>query len=266
MILHVFSDIHFEHMTPKQESEFWAKWFDVCYEDAKKGAICILAGDIDSITMNKQNKPWIEDTLGMFLDSYRDVIYVPGNHEYHGLSIRDGRDLLLSVEQKNKDSGENFLHVPKPGGRLYINGQEFIGGTMWYPPVANKWLEPQFCDFRLIEDANPKIYNANDTFMQVTLPKFNNNSVVVTHHMPFKESIAPQWEDSPLNPFFYNHRVADVLTADTCPKMWIHGHTHNPMDYKLQIDGKTVRVYANPFGYPNEGANPNFWDRVRVEI
>ena len=33
------------------------------------------------------------------------------------------------------------------------------------------------------------------------------------------------------------------------PDLWIHGHVHDPMDYRI---GKT-RILCNPWGHPNEG-------------
>jgi hypothetical protein len=45
------------------------------------------------------------------------------------------------------------------------------------------------------------------------------------------------------------------------PALWIHGHTHHAMDYRI---GPT-RILCNPLGYPHE-ANDGFDPRLTVEL
>jgi Icc-related predicted phosphoesterase len=52
----------------------------------------------------------------------------------------------------------------------------------------------------------------------------------------------------------------DQEIAQVQPKLWVHGHTHIPCDWKA---GET-RVLCNPFGYPHEMAD--FPPEVIVEI
>lgn len=70
---------------------------------------------------------------------------------------------------------------------------------------------------------------------------------MVTHHLPSHRSTAARFVRSPLNRFF----VCDVepLIVDRQPRLWVHGHTHAAMDYRI---GAT-RVVCNPLGYPGEG-------------
>ena len=75
--------------------------------------------------------------------------------------------------------------------------------------------------------------------------------VVVTHHLPSRRSVAPQFAGDPLNAFFLCDMERLILARQ--PLWWIHGHTHHPFDYQL---GQT-RVVANPRGYPSE-ARPDY--------
>jgi Icc-related predicted phosphoesterase len=262
MILHVMSDIHFEHMTQKRRDNFWADWQATCEQEASAGAVCILAGDIDSLAVHANNKIPAQRSLGEFADRYQTVICVPGNHEYHGTSFVDAKASILAIRSAQTSYRLNIL---RPGEKVYVDHVPFMGGTMWYPNVNDTHLEGQFCDFYLIKDSQ-KIYTSNDTFMHATLGQCSNDVIMVTHHLPFYESIAPQWQGSYLNPFFFNSRVEKEIKEEICPRLWIHGHTHNPIDYMKKIGKHEFRVYANPFGYPNERSNPMFWDRVKVEL
>ena len=73
-------------------------------------------------------------------------------------------------------------------------------------------------------------------------------TIVVTHHAPSFRSIS-------------RHNVGDVLSAAFASDLdlmiqasriplWIHGHTHHNVDYKI---GAT-RIYSNQQGYPDETA------------
>ena len=39
----------------------------------------------------------------------------------------------------------------------------------------------------------------------------------------------------------------DMITKADC---WIHGHTHDSFDYRVQYADRSVRVVCNPRGYP----------------
>jgi hypothetical protein len=72
--------------------------------------------------------------------------------------------------------------------------------------------------------------------------------VVVTHHGPSVRSIPPYHAGSPLNPAFVSK--LDALVESSGVPLWVHGHTHYNVDYKI---GST-RVLTNQRGYPDERA------------
>jgi hypothetical protein len=80
------------------------------------------------------------------------------------------------------------------------------------------------------------------------------HTVVVTHAAPSARSEAPFHATSPLKPAFASN--LNSLVEQSHVPLWIHGHTHFNVDYRL---GAT-RVLSNQHGYPEEmcqGFNPS---------
>lgn len=71
-------------------------------------------------------------------------------------------------------------------------------------------------------------------------------TVVLTHHSPSSQSIAPFYRNSLLSPAFNSDLEPLILKHQ--PELWIHGHTHWSTDYQI---GRT-RIFSNQRGYPNE--------------
>ena len=75
--------------------------------------------------------------------------------------------------------------------------------------------------------------------------------MVITHHLPHAMSVHAKYAGDPLNPAF----ASDLSALVRQPvQLWIHGHTHESMDY--QIDG--TRVVCNPRGYLPQQPNTAF--------
>ena len=69
-------------------------------------------------------------------------------------------------------------------------------------------------------------------------------TVVITHHAPSERSIPPYHLGSILNGAFASN--LDWFVENSRVPLWIHGHTHHSVDYKI---GET-RVFSNQRGYP----------------
>jgi Icc-related predicted phosphoesterase len=70
--------------------------------------------------------------------------------------------------------------------------------------------------------------------------------VVVTHHAPSANSLAPADRQHWISSAFASH--LDEFVVESKAALWIHGHVHTAQDYDL---GET-RVVCNPRGYPGE--------------
>ena len=69
--------------------------------------------------------------------------------------------------------------------------------------------------------------------------------IVITHHAPSRQSVAPQYQDDPLTPAYASRMESVVQLAD----LWIHGHMHDSFDYTVG----ECRVVCNPRGYASKG-------------
>ncbi|MCF8366904.1 MAG: metallophosphoesterase [Bacteroidales bacterium] len=234
MKIHVLSDLHLEFEA-----------FDLPNVGAD---VLILAGDTSP---GKKGVEWIKSlNLGI------PVIYIMGNHEYYGFAFPK---LLFDLKQMCMDTNIHILENES----LIIDGITFLGCTLWSDfrlygqPVAAE-LAAQFgmSDYRLIRRSPrySKLHPADTAaefrssvfWLQKQLEMKNEKAVVITHHAPSARSIPENFKDSELNPAFASN--LDDLIMDFQPVCWIHGHTHQALNYHI---GKS-NIICNPRGYPGE--------------
>lgn len=203
--------------------------------------VLILAGDITSAKHYASLRHVFYDLISR----WKHIIYVPGNHEYYRSSPDEVAHNLTLVRRE-------FPSVSVLENEdVTINGQRFIGGTMWFPnkPNQSKFVESKrfLNDFYMIRGLEPWVYEQSNLFRELLRQQLRSGDVVVTHHLPTWKSVHKRYAGSDLNAFFVND--VSALIDERQPRLWIHGHTHTACDYK---QGQT-RVVANPRGYPNEG-------------
>ncbi len=165
-------------------------------------------------------------------------------------------------------------------GEVVIDGVRFLGATLWtdfklfgddmkrhaYTEALNGLR-----DFRVIDYGDKTFmpqdsarFNAADVkWLEGKLKgeKFDGPTVVVTHHLPSKRSIAERYSDQLLSACFASN--LDHLFGFS--KLWIHGHTHDSFDYEVD----STRVVCNLRGYCEAGEapeNPDFNPGFVVEI
>lgn len=242
MQIQLLSDLHFEFHRDHGRAF-------VAELDPRGVDVLVLAGDICP--------GWgIEDSLPLFCAKFPAVLYLPGNHEYYRCSKQMVESAIRAVARKCKN-----LHW-LDASAVQIGSQRFVGATLWFPPPTGDAVLAKglINDFSLIPDLESWAYAEHRravTFLeQNALP----DTVVCTHHLPVPESIAPQFRDSELNPFFCTDLTALVGRAQ--PRAWLHGHTHVSLDYRL---GCGTRVVCNPFGYLRVDQNLSFDYRKLIE-
>lgn len=215
--------------------------------------VLILAGDII-----QADPSMIDDAasiLKAFAARYENVVLVPGNHEFYGTSIDEGTHRLFELEQKIPG-----LHVLVPGRVLQIGGQRFLGGTGWHPTSGDSVENAtKIIDSRLIKAWRQEAGQHFKTMMSFLHANVQMGDIVVTHHAPSLQSLAPQWVGHPANRFFITHEFSEIIQKNW-PAYWIHGHVHTPFDYVQN----STRVIANPRGYPGEGVK--FDPNLTIEV
>lgn len=247
MKIQVTSDIH---------TEFQADHGRSCMRTIamSEADTLVIAGDLSS-------GKGIEKALDFFVSKYNHVVYVTGNHEYYG----SDRDSIHDMLQKLSDKHSNLHWLNNKV--VELDGKRFVGTTLWYPdlPDARKykhWLT----DFKTIKNLEDWIWTA---FEESTLFLKNNlrdGDIVVTHHMPFEDSISKRYKGEISNCFFLGDVTETLLRINESPAYWIHGHTHDAFNYIwslpeqdkfLEYEGMErkeckINVLCNPHGYPEE--------------
>ncbi len=214
--------------------------------DVQPGEVLLLAGDACS-------SPMLVGALSRICRRFESVVFVIGNHElYH--SDRDSANASLRMVAANFPGAFHVLDKEI----VTLNGVRILGCPLWFPKSrANR---DAMNDFRQIRDFESWVYEENARCVEFLTREMRPGDVVVTHYLPSWKSVAPEHEGSPLNAFF----VCDVerLIAERQPALWVHGHTHSSLDYKI---GET-RVVCNPFGYLGHDMNPAWKPDLRIEV
>lgn len=247
MKIHILNDLHIEFAD-----------FEPPDTDAD---VVVLAGDIG---VGLGALAWIERC---FPD--RPVIYVPGNHEYyrHDLALIDAL----------KRNVPDHVHV-LDNNAIEIDGVRFLGSTLWTDFLlfgitdqffSIKQARSCMADFDLIrfngerftpEDAIRLHEESRNWLNQMLSRQFEGMTVVVTHHAPSPRSVHPRYARNLLTPAFVSD--LEALMEESCVKLWIHGHTHDPFDY--QVHG--TRVVCNPRGYAPDQLAEGFRADLIVQI
>jgi hypothetical protein len=235
MKIRLLSDLHTEFRLPYKTAQF---------AEYRGEDVLVLAGDIASGSTNTM------DVIKFFLDQgFPKVVYVPGNHEYYGSSIKHFDDKLLDFCERTRNA-----HFLRPG-QVEIDGVLFTGGTLWTNfmdnPISQSVCGRMINDFRQIKnfrtrDAYDIYYKHLEHIKHSYENRGNRKVVVVTHFLPARECIAPRWRGGELlNDYFANDLGS--MIAEMQNTTWLFGHTHDAMDFMLG----TTRLVCNPHGYYN---------------
>lgn len=265
MIIRPMSDIHLEF-------DGTSPWYMPVIE-GEKDMTLILAGDITAKHNYWKNNPerdtytpWIKDVCAR----HKNVIYIKGNHE-------DYAGDLCATERYWKAVSDNIenLHFLNRDV-VVIDGVRFLGCTLWtdLSPVQET-MSGQMNDFDEIW-VDEKFFTVQDWkmehsacryFLDTEIEKdFDGETVVVTHHCPSFQSIHEKYAGEAFNPFYASSLEKYMWYFPI--KYWIHGHTHESMDYMVGDEIQSTRVLCNPRGYNNDsgGLNTDFNPTLTFEV
>ena len=233
MKLQILSDLHLEHCRFFTPTETMAD-------------VIVLAGDIHSGA----------NGIGWAREQFKDkqIIYVAGNHEMYG---RQRLDTLAELRIEARKCGVHFLDDDE----VIIDGVRFLGTTLWtdfmlFGAEEMSWAMKEgqhfLNDFRVIHEGEKghfspsravELHKESLAWLQAKLdePFTDGKTVVVSHHLPSKRSVAERFKRSLLSACF----ASDLNHLFGMMDLWVHGHTHDNFDY---IENGT-RVVCNPKGY-----------------
>ncbi len=250
----IMSDLHFE-FHPDGGRGFLRSLPDVEHDFA------IIAGDLCG------SPDSIEASLRLVARRFESVIYVLGNHECYGGTIAQAAAAAEQACERIEDGEIGHVSLLQTGSRLRVgslgdDGIRVRGGTLWFPYRKNEPLgcEHHMTDFRVIRGLRDDVDKENRECVRYLEDDVAPGYVVVTHHLPGSSSVHPKYHGDPLNQFFMGG--AEHVIARNRPALWVHGHTHESVDYRI---GDT-RVVCNPYGYHGREVNPKFNPALVVEV
>lgn len=258
MRIHVLSDLHLEAFEGLDATT------DEKIPPQSRCDVLVLAGDIH------------RGYAGMpsFCDLDVPVVYVAGNHEYHGQHINR---MSVDLARCARYLGINYLD----GSEVVIEGVRFLGTTLWtdfalYRGRDRESLDAHrssIYDFSTVRTPSGLLTSEQTVIMhrvackwlakQLSKP-FDGPTVVVTHHAPSQRSNESRFDGSLLTQAFCSE-IEELAGKAT---VWIHGHCHNSSDYQW----KGTRVVSNPRGHllsskrPLQWENPNFDPGFVIEV
>lgn len=250
--------------------------FDPDYRPQYAGAdLLILAGDIcvANYLTRSEDSPyhWKAEAFRDFFkycsDTWKDVIYIKGNHESYQGRYTDTTDILS--DELERFANIHFLDKQK----IELNGLTFLGATMWTDmnkanPITSNTIQGGLNDYRVITYNDSGRYRKlipYDTISEhrSTLDWISTEHdlcetpmILITHHAPSLKSIHQKYHserDYHMN-FGYVSDRDDFILEHTKITDWFHGHTHTSFEYEIG----SCSVHCNPKGYGSE--NPSFND------
>ena len=241
------SDLHLEMM-------FNRGWL-ARHELKPSANILVLAGDV-SYLGNKS----IEDDqhITWLSDNFKQVLIVPGNHEYYG-----GFKLDETLDNFEWELRPNVRYLNNKS--VVIDDTEFFLTTLWSKIPSSHIADIQYglndfrliCyknDFRYAGDLNEIHYiclNWLDGALKASTAK---HKVVVSHHCPTMNPAFNNYPGSKLNPGFMSDNDNFIASHDI--DAWIFGHTHYNAGSGTVIGG--TPLLTNQLGYVSTDEEKTF--------
>ena len=248
MQISIISDLHLEFDE------------DLKFTNQTNKQVVVLAGDIHQGIAGMR---WARENF-----QSQEIIYVAGNHEYFGYELEKCDSKLIETSEK---LGIHYLN----NRTVEVNGVQFIGTTLWtdFELFGNLNEALYDCkkldDYRLIRWSEDRrrlcpsdtraLHKLAIKFLESAFLEHHERRVVVTHHPPSIRSVSEHFKKHRLTPAYASH--LDKLVEKSRAQLWLHGHTHNPVDYDIA----GTRVLSNPVGFPGERIRQNISLRV-IEI
>ncbi|ACD90962.1 metallophosphoesterase [Chlorobium limicola DSM 245] len=251
MLIRIMSDIHNEVCREETGRDYCVPGLA---DD--KDTLLVLAGDIGLLN---RTQTW-HGFLSACSEQFKSVFLVEGNHEwYHGnIEKHAYRNVIVEHGFENTHTGLLILeeeNIAIIGTTLWT---DFFGGN----PIAMFDVSQGLNDYRLIHvgvdyrrlrpEYILELHHKQKTRLFEDADHYADlgyTVIVVTHHHPSMQGIAPCYRNDPLNAAFVSDLEKEILARKIA--WWICGHCHTAMEYAI---GQT-RVLCNPKGYPFEYGN-----------
>lgn len=257
-------------------SDLHLEFGDLQLDNTDNADLLILAGDICTAKHLESNGELGKRYMNFFehvAKEFPEVVYVMGNHEHYGYNFDK---TATTIHSKLRHLNVNFLDndytcMGNPDCLV-------IGGTLWTD--LNKGdketvesIPYLMRDYSVITkgDSYKRLtprdtiaeFNRATQFLDLTVPKYSGGCcMVVTHHAPSIKSIHPKYSNDTIVNGAYHSNLEDFIIDNPTIKLWVHGHTHTPFDYKIG----EARVVCNPRGYIGHEATADNYRLKYIEL
>jgi Icc-related predicted phosphoesterase len=185
----------------------------------------------------------------------RPVLYVPGNHDYEGTRVPD------ALAAMRRAAAGSQVHVLWNEG-VTIDGVRYLGTPLWSDPTQGR-ADPEdileavrlrtdlarardgrglTLDGRwlLEQHRQARAFLADELASNAHLPK-----VVLTHWAPSRRSQDSRIPRDDISGYWSSD--CEDLVAQA--QLWIHGHIHQSLHYRVGNDSTRGEVRSNPRGF-----------------
>jgi hypothetical protein len=219
--------------------------------------ILVLAGDVCDAFDQR-----FEDFLRWCSFNWFLVIFVSGNHEYHGTHTMAEVDAhiahLCFTKFKNVVYLQNGASYTIPGTAL-----RFVGATLWSAIDPSLWVEAAKSkgDCKHIQTAKgvratPADFTSLHAFHRTMLRSAcaphvpHETLIVVTHHMPSLDLLEPHFRGEKWSSFYASDDT-DLFAPNI--KAWICGHGHRAITLRPRSGvGPTLCMNARGYNRPED--------------
>lgn len=237
MKIELISDLHIDFY-----SAAWKK-----FVPGDPEAILLCAGDIGELIHFEPVQ-----ALRWLCKRYKEVYYITGNHDYYRSNFFTIDSLLIQLENEIEN-----LTILRTGRICQFGEYKLVGDTGWIPYDSDLQLH-KINDSFMIKGLTPEIHIKHKAWRDFLWETVDNKTIIMSHHLPSKQCIAPQFINEPTNKWFMGS-IEDII-QDKKPYIVLFGHTHTIMDFQLY----DTRLICHPLGYPRE--NPDFKGPLKLDI
>jgi predicted phosphohydrolase len=231
-----------------------------------------LVGDISNYNDHK-----LEELFTRLSPAYKQIFYVPGNHEYYNLHKETPKPVNY-IKNSIQNLCNKFANIKLLDNDI-CDLDEFIviGSTLWsHIPESHKiLLQNNVNDYNLIWlDENTKLdiettnkWNKESVeFIESTIKLTKKDIIVLTHHAPlFSDYTTAKYTADPIyingtNNYAFHNDLKSIINHPI--KLWIYGHTH----YASKFNYNGVIIATNQLGYASEQEYINFDPTASIDL